>query len=281
MSGQPDAKEMYHAALAIAASGQPVFPCHITGEKAKRPLVKWRDLATTEPDQVKRWWKQHRGAAIGIPTGIKWDVLDVDTKNGTDGRRHLPQLQKLGLLNGCKKVVRTPSGGWHLYFAAAPSLNTNKAHRELGLDVRARGGYVLAPPSYINTGAYDGCYVDVGDTSDSTGDPLFWDHIGMALAPVNETTREPVVLLPSERRGSLAALREWLSDRRPGERNPSLYWAVSRCIDNGIDPHELIAAAVYTGLAEDEILQTIGSALKRAGVQRSQLHSEAEALFPR
>ena len=54
----------------------------------------------------------------------------------------------------------------------------------------------------------------------------------------------------------------------------------SRCIENGIDPHELVEPAILIGLEEEETLKTIGSALKRAGVQASELMSEAEALFP-
>ena len=278
---KPTTKELYRAALSLAETGQPVFPCRASGgEKAKRPLVKWKDLASTDPAQIKAWWSQYRGAAIGIPTGVKWDVLDVDVKNGSDGTVHLQTLYTLGLLDGCKRVARTPSGGWHLYFKAAPNLNTNKANAALGLDVRAAGGYVIAPPSYVDVGEYEGSYTDEGATIDSTDDPLFWTLVEGALAPTDSKTKEPIALLPSERRGSTAALREWLSNRKPGERNPSLYWAVCRCIDNGIDPHEMIEAALFTGLSEDEILLTIGSALKRAGVKRSELVGEAESLFP-
>lgn len=278
----PSANALYRAAQVLIRQGQPIFPCHSTGEKAKRPMTKhgWHD-ATLDRDQVKRWWQRHGDAAIGIPTGIKYDVLDVDTKNGVDGRMHLPRLTRLGLLNGCKFVVKTPSGGWHLYFPAAPGI-TNKASATLGLDVRGKGGYVLAPPSWIDDEEESvGGYENVGKTHGSTDEPLMWDLIVKTLAPVNDQTKKPIDLLGYERQSSLASLRGWLSERQPGERNNALHWAVCRCIDNRIDPNELVEVALMLGLSEDEVTLTIGSALRRAGVAEDQLYSEAEALFGR
>lgn len=277
----PSANDMYHAAQRIARTGQPVFPCKIYGEKAKAPFIaRGLNAASCDMAQIKQWWSTHRGAAIGIPTGLVWDVLDVDIKDAQDGRRHLHRLNELGLLNGCQRVARTPSGGYHLYFRASAGL-TNKGHSaRIGLDVRAKGGYVLAPPSYIETPDYAGPYLDMGETVGSNDEPLWWDLIVNDIRPVNDETKEPIRLLPSERRSSLAALREFVISLHRGERNNGFHWAVSRCVENGIDPHELVEVAMETGLAEDEVLATCGSAMRRAGVTIQQLDSEAEALFP-
>lgn len=280
MSVQPSPNDLYHAAQTLIRNGQPVFPCRPLGEKAKAPLTKngLKD-ATTDLAVVKRWWRNRGDAAIGIPTGIVYDVLDVDVKNEVDGRVHLPYLQRIGLLNGCVKVAKTPSGGWHLYFPAARGL-TNHASATLGLDVRALGGYVIAAPSWIETQDYSGAYTDAGETIGSNGEHLMWDLIVSALNPIDTSTNKPVELLPSERRASVAALREWLSHRATGERNNALHWAVCRCIDNGIDPIEMAEPAILIGLREDEVLLTINSALKRAGITRDDLDTEAEAMFP-
>lgn len=280
---QPTANDLYRETQRLVKAGQPVFPCKSNGEKAKAPLTKnGLNDAVLDLSIIKTWWKRHRTASIGMPTGIVWDVLDVDIKENTDGRVHLPYLTKLGLLNGCKRVVKTPSGGWHLYFRATPGL-TNKARgASLGLDVRGKGGYVLVPPSYIETDEYAGAYVDMGETIGSTDDPLNWDLIVSALAPfgVDKETKQPVNLLPSDRQASIAALREWVSVLQSGERNNGLFWAISRCIDNGIDPNELVEPALLTGLTEDEVTLSIDSALKRAGLKADELMTEVEALFP-
>lgn len=276
----PSANDYYRAAQELIRDGQPIFPCHPTGDRAKRPMTK-RGLydATLDRSKVKRWWSTRGDSAIGLPTGIRWDVLDVDSKGAYDGRVHLPRLLRLGLLNGCKRVVKTPSGGWHLYFKAAPGL-TNKANAMLGLDVRSLGGYVLAPPSFIDDEDKSvGLYVDRGTTTNSTDEPLLWDLIVKTLAPVSDITKKPIELLGYERSKSVASLKGWLSERQSGERNKSLHWAVCRCIENGTDPNELFEVAVMLGLAEDEINATIGSALRRAGVDVRSLASEAEGLF--
>lgn len=280
---RPSPNDVYRAAQRLVKAGQPVFPCKSTGEKAKAPLTKnGLNDATLDLDLVKRWWQRNRNASIGIPTGIIYDVLDVDIKDNADGRVHLPYLTRLGLLNGCKKVAKTPSGGWHLYFLATPGL-TNKARgASIGLDVRGKGGYVLAPPSYIETPDYAGSYVDIGDTIGSTDDPLHWDHIVWALAPfgVDKDTKQPVNLLPSDRQASVAALREWTSNLQSGERNNGLFWAISRCIESGIDPHEMVEPALLTGLEEAEILLSVEAALQRAGLKAEELMTEVESLFP-
>ncbi len=280
---RPTDEAILDAALALAKTGQPVFPVHRKGKRAKAPhTVNGLYDATLSKKRIKQWWGSlYPGAGIGIPTGILWDVLDVDVKNeGVDGRLHLPYLHKLGLLDGCKKVTNTPSGGWHLYFRPDPDLK-NKKSAALGLDVRAKGGYVLAPPSHIKTPNYKGAYTMIGETQSSSEDPLLWDLILSALQPTNKATpSDPIPLLPSERRASLAALREWLLRRVPGERNDSFHWAVCRCIDGGIDPHELVDAALELGLDPEEVHATIGSALRRANVRVEDLKTEAEALFP-
>jgi hypothetical protein len=281
----PSASALYRAAQGLVKAGQPVFPCRSGGPKVKAPMTK-RGLhdATLDLDQIKAWWRAHRTAALGIPTGIVWDVLDVDVKRDVDGRRHLPSLQHLGLLNGCQFVVRTPSGGWHLYFKAAPKGTlSNRASATLGLDVRSHGGYVIAPPSYIDAtetdSPYTGAYEYIGDTIGGTEEPLNWDLIVSALAPIDTETKKPISLLGLTEGRNVAHLRHWLSQRQAGERNNALHWAVCRCIENGVDPTELVEVALMLGLDEDEVMLTINSALRRSGVDKSTLKSEAETLF--
>lgn len=289
----PDPNALYKQAQRLIREGQPVFPCKsgLEGDrtKAKSPagnLVRngVKD-ATLDRAVVKQWWQTKRDAAIGIPTGLLYDVLDVDVKEGADGRIHLFVLHRLGLLNGCRKVVRTPGGGLHLYFKATPGMTNKGRAAELGLDVRASGGYVIAAGSYIDAESsdgrtYAGYYEELESPVGYDDSPLYWEAIVNSIAPRNEETNKPIVLLPAERRSSLAALREFVSDLGRGERNNGMYWAVSRCIENGIDPFELAEAATLTGLPEEEIRKSVGSALKRAGVTVMDLKDEAEALFP-
>ena len=70
-------------------------------------------------------------------------------------------------------------------------MRTQEISRSVSYAVRAKGGYVLAPPSYLEIDSYEGAYELIGHTEESTDDPLMWHLIVDALAPVNATTKQP------------------------------------------------------------------------------------------
>lgn len=176
-------------ALTHAAAGRPVFPCaskpgfHKNGDpiKPKEPLVRWRDRATCDPDQIRRWWRQWPDAMPGMPTGRASGlaVLDLDRKDGKDG---VAELRTIGLdpdnLSPC--IVTTPSGdGRHLYFRWYEGLGISAGKIALGVDVRGEGGYVIAPGATGVAGAY------------STADPVP-DDLPAWPANLRQDARAPV-----------------------------------------------------------------------------------------
>lgn len=137
----PDA--LVGAALWYAGQGVPVFPCRPGG---KTPLTKhgFKD-ASCDPDQIRAWWRRSPNANIGAPTGIRFDVIDIDGTEGLSTWAH-QQLQV-----GTIGHVSTPRpGGHHLYVPTQGVGNRSKSWGALvmaGLDYRGRGGYVVLPPS--------------------------------------------------------------------------------------------------------------------------------------
>jgi hypothetical protein len=137
------------AALDYARKGIPVFPCNA----AKEPLTKhsFKD-ASTDQLQIIQWWSMFPQAIIGVPTGTAsgWAVLDLDHKpnklgklrNGTKALLDITQ----GELPPDTVEVKTPSGGRHLFFRNRPEFRCS-TDDDLGIDVRAEGGYVCVPPS--------------------------------------------------------------------------------------------------------------------------------------
>lgn len=145
-------------ALDFAARGLAVFP--LVRHK-KTPLIPaWQERATTNADQVRRWWTDSPGANIGIACGLSGlVVIDLDVKNDTSGLVSWETLcQDLGLdvdqVNTLS--VATPSGGKHLYFLApdGQELRNTAGTLAKGIDTRANGGYVVAPPSVTPEGVY-------------------------------------------------------------------------------------------------------------------------------
>lgn len=142
-------------ALALAARGLPVFPCI---EDGKLPAIKgWRTLATTDPQQIRDWWRRPRniGVATGHPLGDGYlTVIDLDMKTGRDGMLSLAALEmEHGILSPTFTVV-TPTLGRHLYFITAEPVRSSVQHVGPGIDIRGVGGYVVGPGSSIPGGRY-------------------------------------------------------------------------------------------------------------------------------
>lgn len=140
------------AALDLAKAGIKVFP--VTPDKD--PLAKWKTEATTNPKKIRAWWRWQPDAmpafATGEESGI--DVLDLDRKDGKDGFKALDRLgiDPAGL---SWVIVKTASGGWHLYFARKPGLRCSVGQGDLaGVDVRADRGFVVAPGAVNAKGRY-------------------------------------------------------------------------------------------------------------------------------
>lgn len=111
---------------------------------AKRALVPWRQYQEKPPshDEVEYWFNEWPEANIGIVTGKVSNifVLDID---GETGESYIEQQ------GGVPETVTALTGkGRHLYFAYPDGIDVqNGADPELKLDIRANGGYVVAPPS--------------------------------------------------------------------------------------------------------------------------------------
>ncbi|HVE26252.1 MAG TPA: bifunctional DNA primase/polymerase [Sporichthya sp.] len=146
----PDA--LSGAAAWYAAQGIPVFPVE---ERGKVPLVRWRDAATTIGAQVAAWWRRWPQANIGMPTGLRWDVIDIDGPPGYQSYATVREAEHLPPIAG---RALTPRGGMHVYIA--PTGDGNGASLGPGLDYRGIGGYVVIPPSVGGNGRrYDWCDV--------------------------------------------------------------------------------------------------------------------------
>jgi len=141
------------AALSYAARGWAVFAI-----SAKAPFRHSRGLldATTSKTGIREGWRRHPKANVAIRTGRQSGlvVLDVDPRHGGDDA--LYELEREYAPLPTTPEVRTGGGGRHIYFRAPVELG-RKSESALGdgLDVRAEGAYVVAPPSAHPSG---GCY---------------------------------------------------------------------------------------------------------------------------
>lgn len=139
------------AALWYAQQNIPVFPLQ---PRSKEPFPHSHGFkdATTDPDQVRQWWQTNPSANIGAPTGVVFDVIDID---GPEGFASLATMRENEIqLPEIYGVVFTPRGGRH--FLIKPSGRGIGSEWAPGIDYRGHGGYVAMAPSVgVNGARYD------------------------------------------------------------------------------------------------------------------------------
>lgn len=219
---------MLDAALAYASRGLAVFPL---AEGTKIPCIQGGfTKATTDPEQIRAFWSVRPNCNIGIATGGMSNglvVVDVDLDNdkGEDGYVTLRawESEHGELPEGA--CATTPRGGMHLYFVSDEPISCS-TNQEKGVDVRADGGFVVAPPSVRDDGrAYE------------------WDlHIedyGIPRADANVKA-----FIADMQEGRIEAKRFELPDRiRDGERNDTLYRYACSLQAHSV-PDDVIVASV-------------------------------------
>lgn len=124
------------AACDYLARGWSVIPIR---PGSKQPLVPWAEFQSRRATvaEVEGWFQRWPDAGVGIVTGKVSNliVLDQDNPEALDGRE-------------CPLTpVAQTAQGYHWYFAHPGGVVRNFARRVPGLDLRADGGYVVAPPS--------------------------------------------------------------------------------------------------------------------------------------
>lgn len=151
MSGRRTPSRLLLAALAYARRGWAVFPCR---PREKRPATRngFKD-GTTDKGRIVAGWTRCPEANVAIVTGTVSGlvVLDVDPRNG--GNESLRELERRHGELPPTLVVATGGGGRHYFFSAPEGKSIKSCKFADGLDLKADGGYVVAPPSTHPSGS--------------------------------------------------------------------------------------------------------------------------------
>ena len=193
-------------ALKLAGQGLAVFPCR-PDNKAPYTEHGFHDASRDEA-QIRAWWRQFPDALIGVPTGLKFVVLDLDLQHVEAqewyGRANLPPT----------RTHITRSGGRHLLFQPHTAVKNTAGKIWPHVDTRGLGGYVIWWPA--------------------AGLPMM--HAGV-LEPVPawilKRLHPPVVSLreckarPARSYVDLFPLISEITHAREGERNCVTFWAAA------------------------------------------------------
>jgi len=132
-------------ALAYCKLGLSVIPLK-RDKRAYESWQKYQNEQATE-QQIIKWWNMYPDANVGIVTGKISDLLVIDV----DSREALQALKDH--LSDVKTPVAVTPKGWHYYFRNSDNVK-NMVKFIKGCDVRAEGGYVVAPPSVNDKGQF-------------------------------------------------------------------------------------------------------------------------------
>jgi hypothetical protein len=137
---------IFDVALEYIKIGFSVIPCG----KDKKPLINWLQYQKKKPEreEIQEWWSKKPQANIGIITGkiSGLCVVDIDTEEG------FKTISEYFPLDIDTPTARSPKGGMHYYFEWPGEGLRNNCRVITGCDLRAEGGYVVAPPSTNEAG---------------------------------------------------------------------------------------------------------------------------------
>jgi hypothetical protein len=237
----------------LAEKGVEVFPCDF--DKAPLTPHGFKD-ASRDEEVICDWWTRCPNALIGVPTGPKFVVVDVDLQH-TEAQwwyahANLPLTRK----------HETRSGGRHVLFQPhdAVKCTTSKIYKHV--DKRGHGGFII-----------------------------WWPAIGLevlhanVLEPVPEfilraLAREPVELhhvaaprridTRAKARRKMDGVLRTIARASEGSRNTITYWGANRLLEMAaaglMSRDDAIAltveAATRNGLSRREAFLTAQSALR-------------------
>ena len=112
--------------------------------------------ASTNEAIVAGWWEQWPDANVGVRTGSASGLLVLDVDADSNGEQTLARLEQTHGSLPDTVTALTGGGGKHLLFCHPGGEVRNSAGKlGEGLDIRADGGYIVAPPSiHVSGRAY-------------------------------------------------------------------------------------------------------------------------------
>ena len=192
----------------------------------KHPRVSWKKYTETQADEaeIRKWWKDWPDASVGIITGRISGITVVDI-DGDEGKQ---ALKAAGIVAPTTVTVLPGGGGWHYYYRYPESglSNATKARILEGVDIRADGGFVIAPPSTHESG-----------NSYQWAQNLGPDDLKMADLPPEILE----LLTPSVKKANNPQMRSALQGVSERQRDETLYRYACGLRGKGISREEVLA----------------------------------------
>jgi hypothetical protein len=233
-----------HLALALARQGVPVFPCRVSN---KAPLTRngFHD-ASIDPQIICGWWARWPDALIGVPTGMRFVVVDCDLQHASAREwlaiADLPET----------RTHHTRSGGRHFLFQPHPLVRCTAGRIWPHVDTRGFRGYIIWWASTGLPVEHPELLAPVPDeiiAALNPPQPKNIDH-GRGFKPTA---------------GKIAGILRRIARAPEGQRNSLTFWGASRLA-------ELVAAGA---LSDADAIALIVEAASRNGLPHAEAHRTA------
>jgi hypothetical protein len=231
--------------------------------------------ATCDLDVIRWWWRRWPDANIGVRTGTAVDVIDVDSAEGIDALRDAAGISRLGW-----GPISSTGRGWHYWIAG--EMRSSRIGFVPGVDLKANGGYVIAPPSIHPSGRRYRWLAGHGPDDVLPVQPPRWLADLIDPPPTPRASWEPLTERPTAQAlryawAALEAEASAVAGAAEHTRNNTLNRAafrMRRFVEAGhLHPADvtarLVAAADVAGLGELEARRTIHSGLGMAWLDKT------------
>lgn len=246
-----ETRNFFDVAMFYVQHNIKVFPVKKQG---KSPLCpNGFKSATTDKVVLQEWNNKFPDCNVGIPTGQINNIFVVDI----DGEQGLEALKRLELFYGKLDAPTVITGkGKHLYFKMPENAELKCSTSKIAnhIDIRANGGYVVAPPS-IHENGHKYTWENFVPNQDFPQAPSW------LISLITNAEKHP---LP------ISNILKEIANAPEGERNDTLYkrsiTLITRAKRENLNIEEIkeniISAATQSGLSKEESLKTFANALK-------------------
>jgi replicative DNA helicase len=288
-------KTMQEKLAENAAKGNPLSDKDIIAEmvtrKCKTPcLFEWKEFQYRLPteEEVSSWFDENPDASIGILTGKISNLVVFDL----DGQGAIDYATKEGGFPSTAKALTKK--GFHVYVQHPGFEVVNDVNKELGLDIRGEGGYVVAPPSIHASGHQyvweDGC--SIFDVDPAPCKPWMIEYLKevasrngqpkKAKEPAIKTKENPSAVRTADGGDEYAAILQ--NGATEGNRNHTVTKLVGHLLGKGIpaaEAWELVRiwnlSKNTPPLGEDELRRTFDS-IKKSQELKAKTEKEIEVV---
>ena len=228
-----------YAKFYVNVLGFSVIPIELN---SKKPVIKWEGFQKRKPteEELKKWFIENEyniGIVTGSISGIA--VVDLDSKEAIEFSKK----------NNFPKTPYVKTGkGFHLYFKYQNGVRNFQKRPDLkDIDLRADGGYVLAPPSI----------------HPETKKPYEWKTLP---GEIDYAELPEIILQKPQQKSQLVELYKGVSE---GERNNTLTRLVGSWVSDGLSFEECLESALLWNekndppLPEKEVETTVKSIFEK------------------